>query len=556
MTTTYITSRLKRASLIRAGLFGALICSGATFAALPAMAQDTTSQRLTQGAANQQVPPAFPDQTGAPVAPATGGAALAGSPSSPFPPAAGATQSQNKPQTAAPSQTVQQNAAGDQSTTASPILAQPVTGQVPAGAASATSPAAATPPTNQVPAQPEERKLVPATAMGTAAQNVENGQGGTDGATDQPQQQPSSSIVQDDIPEQAEASEDDSAPIAKPTASGLPDILQKYGAKADETADMQGAPEQGGDALPEVNNLNMVKLNAPGFENGNQRTNVAIDPNAPTGKTNAALQEEIRTEAFDAAITGVFPLSPDQIETLLKRYDTTQKAVTKPPYDAPKPEISVQNISLDPGMTPPVIKTAVGNVTTINMLDATGAPWPVQDVTWAGDYEIVEPEEGGHIIRITPMSQFAHGNIVIRLLTLKTPLTMTLETGRDVVQYRVDARIPEYGPFASAPLMQGAKSTMVAGSPDLTSLLDGVMPGGMVKLEVAGVDGRTTAFAMNGTTYVRTPLTLLSPAWQSSVSSADGMNVYALTNAPVLLLSDGGEFQRATLKEKEDLLDE
>ena len=61
---------------------------------------------------------------------------------------------------------------------------------------------------------------------------------------------------------------------------------------------------------------------------------------------------------------------------------------------------------------------------------------------------------------------------------------------------------------------------------------------------------------MSGTTYVRTPLTLLSPAWQSSVSSADGMNVYALTAAPVLLLSDGGEFARATLKEKEDLLDE
>ena len=29
------------------------------------------------------------------------------------------------------------------------------------------------------------------------------------------------------------------------------------------------------------------------------------------------------------------------------------------------------------------------------------------------------------------------------------------------------------------PLMQGGKSSLVAGSPDLTSLLDGVMPGGM-----------------------------------------------------------------------------
>ena len=251
----------------------------------------------------------------------------------------------------------------------------------------------------------------------------------------------------------------------------------------------------------------------------------------------------------------MFPLEPDQIKSLLGRYDETQQAVNTPPYNAPRPEVSVTNISLDPGVMPPSIKTAVGNVTTINSLDATGAPWPVQDVTWAGDFEVVEPEQGGHIIRITPLAQFARGNIVIRLLTLKTPLTLTLETSRDVVQYRVDARVPEYGPFATAPLMQGGKS-MVAGDSTLTSLLDGVAAQGMVKLNVSGVDGHTTAYSSGGQTYVRTPLTLLSPAWKSSVSSADGMNVYVLSSAPVLLLSDEGEFMRATLTEKEDLLDE
>lgn len=389
---------------------------------------------------------------------------------------------------------------------------------------------AQTPAAEEIPAQPEQRRLVPATAMGAAAQ-------GAASVTDNPVE---------DAAEQATAEDAGS--------SGLPDVLERYTASAPETEAAVGEVEEGyGDALPPVNNVNMVKLQGD-FDNANSSVSVPLGEGG--AGANARLQEEIRTEAFDAAITGMFPLSPEQIETLLKKYDTTQKSVNKPPYDAPRPEISVQNISLDPGVAPPTIRTAVGNVTTINMLDATGAPWPVQDVTWAGDFEIVEPEEGGHIIRITPMAQFARGNIVIRLLTLKTPLTMTLETSREVVQYRIDARIPEYGPFANAPLMQGAKSTLVAGSADLTSLLDGVMPGGMQKLDVSGVDGRTTAYTMNGTTYLRTPLTLLSPAWQSSVSSADGMNVYALINAPVVLLSDGGEFQRAVLKEKEGLLDD
>ena len=385
----------------------------------------------------------------------------------------------------------------------------------------------------EIPAQPETKQLVPATPMGTAAQNVKQGA--------EPSQ-----------PQAAEEAQFDDGAGAEDQSPALPDILDKY---TQATEDVEGP----GDALPppadpQTNTVNAVKIQGEGFDLGNRTARVEIDGNL-NEEGNAKLQDEIRAEAFDAAITGMFPLSPEQIGGLLKRYDSTQKAAKEPPYDTPTPEISVQNVSLDPGVAPPVIKTAIGNVTTINILDATGAPWPVQDVTWAGDYEVVEPESGGHIIRITPMSHFARGNIVVRMLTLKTPLTFTLETGRDVVQYRVDARIPEYGPFATTPIMQGGKS-LVAGTPELTSILDGVAPSGAVKLAVSGVDGRTTAYAMGGTTYVRTPLTLLSPAWQSSVSSADGMNVYALSNAPVLLLSDGGEFQRAILKEKEDLLDE
>jgi len=385
------------------------------------------------------------------------------------------------------------------------------------------------------PAQPEGEKLVKATQMGTTT------------TTTTTSEKPN---PVEDAAAAADAAMADQA--GEPEAED--NVLAKYKKEATNTP----ADNDSGDALPpSVNTTTMVKLQGD-FPNSNKNVSVAVDGDmskAQTPEDKKRLQESIRQEAFDAAITGMFPLTPDQIKTLLGKYDQTQKAVDTPPYDAPKPEITVQNISLDPGVVPPTIKTAVGNVTTINILDATGAPWPVQDVTWAGDFEVVEPEQGGHIIRITPMAQFAHGNIVVRLLTLKTPITLTLETSRDVVQYRVDARVPEYGPFASAPLMQGGKS-MVAGDSTLTGLLDGVAPAGATKLDVSGVDGRTTAYNIGGSTYVRTPLTLLSPAWQSSVSSADGMNVYVLSSAPVLLLSDEGEFMRATLKEKEDLLDE
>ncbi|MBN8520586.1 MAG: type IV secretion protein DotH [Alphaproteobacteria bacterium] len=298
-----------------------------------------------------------------------------------------------------------------------------------------------------------------------------------------------------------------------------------------------------------------VTIRGEGFDLGADNT-VSIssdDPDQPLSQIEA--MESIRSEAFDAAMTGLFPLKPEEIEGLLQRYDQTERAAQTPPYAQPKPQINVQTISLDPGVMPPSIRTAAGNVTTVNILDMTGAPWPVQDITWAGDFEIIQPEEGGHIIRITPSSKFAIGNMVVRLLTLKTPITFSLKAERDVVDYRVDARIPEYGPFAEPQLIDGG-AQLVAGSPTLTSILDGVAPTGSTKLQVSGVDGRTTAYKLSGTTYVRTPLTLLSPGWQSSVSSADGMNVYALSDTPVLLLSDAGKFQRAKLSEKQDVLDE
>lgn len=298
-----------------------------------------------------------------------------------------------------------------------------------------------------------------------------------------------------------------------------------------------------------------VKVRGEGFALGGEKM-VSLstdDENNPI--TQAEMIEGIRSEAYDAALTGLFPLKPDEIEGLLKHYDETERAAQSPPYAQPTPEISVQNISMDPGVVPPIIKTAVGNVTTVNILDMTGAPWPVQDITWAGDFEIIEPEEGGHIIRITPMTKFAFGNMSVRLLTLKTPITFTIRAERDTVHYRVDARIPEYGPFAQPQLLDGG-TELVAGSALLTSILDGVTPTGAERLDVSGVDGRTSAYKVGGNTYVRTPLTLLSPGWESSVSSADGMNVYALKDTPVLLLSDQGKFQRAKLQEKEGLLDE
>lgn len=264
-------------------------------------------------------------------------------------------------------------------------------------------------------------------------------------------------------------------------------------------------------------------------------------------KSKEELEAELRDEAFDAAVSGILPLKPDEIHRFLEEYDKTREAVQTPFYKRPKPKVDLMTISLDPGQVPPVIHMAVGYVTTINVVDITGSPWPIEDVGWAGEFEIAQPGPGSHIVRITPMEHYAFGNMSIRLVGLDTPVTVTLDTGRDNVQYRLDLRVPDYGPNAKPPTVEGGVSAE-AGSKTLTTILQGVPPGKAKKLKVSGVDGRTSAYVVGDKTYVRTPLTLLSPGWDSSVRSADGMNVYALGDAPVLLLSDSGRMVRAHVK--------
>ncbi len=267
-----------------------------------------------------------------------------------------------------------------------------------------------------------------------------------------------------------------------------------------------------------------------------------------------AVEEEpevpISEAAFEAAITGLLPLDPEQIRAFLEHFDETQDAVKDLRYAIPSPVNTIDTVSLDPGVAPLQIKTAVGYVTTLNFIDVTGEKWPIQDMGWAGEYQIIQPEDSSHIIRVTPLSEFGQGNISVRLVGLKTPIILTLTTARDQVHYRADLRIPELGPNATPPILSLPIST-VAGGKDMSAILTGVIPDQSEKLIVSGLDSRTSAYVLEGATYVRTPHILLSPGWMASVKSSDGTTVYQIGDAPVLLMSDNGRIVRAYLKKKE-----
>jgi intracellular multiplication protein IcmK len=91
------------------------------------------------------------------------------------------------------------------------------------------------------------------------------------------------------------------------------------------------------------------------------------------------------------------------------------------------------------------------------------------------------------------------------------------------------------------------KPQLEAGSESMMMIMENVPPTGAKRLKIAGLDARTSAWMLDSHVYVRTPLTLLSPAWDASVSSPDGTTVYQVGDAPVLLMSDNGAMVRARL---------
>lgn len=274
-----------------------------------------------------------------------------------------------------------------------------------------------------------------------------------------------------------------------------------------------------------------------------------VQPEEDTAAKEAELLQKAREQAFDSALNGMMPLSPEQIQALLDKYKVTREASEKRIGGVPKPEVVVQTVSLEPGVTPPVIKLSPGHVTSVTMMDITGQPWPVQDVSWGGNFEVISPGDGGHVIRISPLAATEVGNMSVQLVGLKTPVTFTLETQLDVVQYRFDARIPDYGPQATPPIIEPGLQIEAGSDKAVGQILDGVPPAGTSKIRLSGVDGRTSVYRVGESTYLRTPLTLLSPGWSASAKSADGTTVYVVNNTPVFLLSDRGKMVRAVVEE-------
>ncbi len=254
--------------------------------------------------------------------------------------------------------------------------------------------------------------------------------------------------------------------------------------------------------------------------------------------TNPAEKAMVDSLAFDGVTQQLFPLSPEQVVRLKKRYHAEEFAQATSPETPPKPTATSQFVNLSPGSTPPVIRLSQGFVSSLVFLDSTGAPWPISAFDLGDPAAFnVQWDKTSNTLMIQSMKLYTYGNLAVRLVGLNTPVMLTLIPGQKAVDYRVDLRVQGYGPHAQRmPLEEGLPPSA---NNVLLHVLDGVPPPNSIRLKVSGGDAR--AWLVEERMYVRTNLTILSPGWLGSMTSADGMHAYEMQKSPVLLVSWHGK---------------
>ncbi len=280
---------------------------------------------------------------------------------------------------------------------------------------------------------------------------------------------------------------------------------------------------------------------------------VAVESAEPPALSEYTLPEQapkkpitLRDQAFKQLTDKISPLTPEQIIQLRKDQDNAQRAVATFPTTPPRPVSSTLTVDLSPGVTPPIIRLAAGFVTSVVFLDVTGQAWPIADYSLGNPKNFnLQWDKKTNTLFIQSTTAYNTGNLAIRLANLDTPIMLSLVSGQREVDYRIDLQVNGRGPNALAALVGDGLPSAV--NFNLLSVLDGVPPPGSTELEVCATFGRAWITAQ-GKLIFRTKLTVLSPAWTSTVSSADGTHVYEMTPTPLILASRNGKTIKIDLK--------
>ncbi|MEJ8837589.1 DotH/IcmK family type IV secretion protein [Ramlibacter sp. AN1133] len=255
-------------------------------------------------------------------------------------------------------------------------------------------------------------------------------------------------------------------------------------------------------------------------------------PGGPLPGAAAPKPLDLTKEALDRTA----PLTADEILQLRKELVKRSQAAQQPLVPVAKPTRRVVRLDLSPGASPEVVRTAFAQGTVVSFVDAAGRPWPVLTADNYNPEGFDQALFGTSAVSIGVKKEGSRaGSVAVLLEGLNTPITFSMVTGQQEVDYTVEMQLPRYLPGAPAPV--GAVEQMKSlGAADLMNYLLNTPP--REARQLVSDSPNVTAWQISAERMiVRTDALVAAPAWQRRQSSTSGVNVYDLPITPALVVS-------------------
>lgn len=250
------------------------------------------------------------------------------------------------------------------------------------------------------------------------------------------------------------------------------------------------------------------------------------------------------SEAY--AIGQVAPLNKDQVESLSVAVDQEKRGRAYQPVDT-VPRISTLTVSLAPGASLPLLRTAVNQPSSVMFTDSTGAPWPLAAPPYNGNSDgfTVSFIPDSSVMVVQAKRQYDRGNVTVYLKGLPVPVIVDVTSGEPdstqaswTVDSRLDLRLPQRGPQAKA-LPAGESKTALYDA-TLQAFLDGVPPKDARRLKTQGNVPDTQVWQLGDDLFIRTR-SELRDQFEQTLSSGDGTTLYKLPLTPDAAFSVAGK---------------